>query len=179
MKRFLISLVCVAMLMSGCSSKETPKETSPEVENTTISQSDSSSSEESVAATTEKANSEGTKLYNAFINELNSSSDISQIANNLSKESVSGYDCVVNDFGEGFLNGFDADITGFNKCVGFGPLIGSIPFVTYIFETDDPAALKETLLKHADPRWNICTEADETVCEISGNYVFFVMCINE
>jgi hypothetical protein len=34
----------------------------------------------------------------------------------------------------------------------------------------------QTLKDNADPRWNICVEAEETVCEQVGNKVFFVMC---
>ena len=83
---------------------------------------------------------------------------------------------------EGFLMGFSADIDGFEKAVMFGPMIGAIPFVGYVFElssADDCEAFCAKLLKNADPRWNICTEADETVCGSMENLVFFVMCSNE
>ncbi len=83
---------------------------------------------------------------------------------------------------EGFLMGFSADITGFEKAVMFGPMIGAIPFVGYIFELDSAdscEAFCATLLENCDPRWNICTEADETVCGSAENLVFFVMCSNE
>ena len=33
----------------------------------------------------------------------------------------------------GFLQGFDADITGFDKGAVFMPMIGAIPFVGYVF----------------------------------------------
>lgn len=178
MRRFVVTLICAALLMTGCSNTDV-KETSAISTSATTKAEESSKETIEETTATEPAGSKGQALYNAFISELNASSDIFLIANNLSKESVSGYDCVVNDYSEGFLNGFDADISGFSKCVGFSPMIGSIPFVTYIFETDNPDELKTTLLEHADPCWNICTEADETVCEVSGNYVFFVMCVNE
>ena len=83
---------------------------------------------------------------------------------------------------EGFLMGFSADITGFDKAVMFAPMIGAIPFVGYIFElssADDCEAFCAMLLENCDPRWNICTEADETVCGSADNLVFFVMCSNE
>lgn len=76
---------------------------------------------------------------------------------------------------EGYLNGFDADITGFNTCYTFLPMINTIPFVGYVFETDDAAALSEALQAHAQLNWNICTEADEMVVETKDNLVFFVM----
>ena len=81
---------------------------------------------------------------------------------------------------EGYLTGFgNAEITGFKEGVMFGPVIGTIPFVGYVFETADEAGaetLLKTLTENADPRWNICTEAEETVSKVSGNKVFFVMC---
>jgi len=79
----------------------------------------------------------------------------------------------------GYLAGFTAEIAGFEQGVMFGPAIGSIPFVGYVFTAADSAAaesLQTSLLDSADPRWNICVEADETVSAVVDNLVFFVMC---
>ena len=81
---------------------------------------------------------------------------------------------------EGLLTGFgNAEIKGFTDGVMFAPMIGSIPFVGYVFTLEDGAdtdAFLQTLKDNADPRWNICTEAEETVVENADNMVFFVMC---
>ena len=81
---------------------------------------------------------------------------------------------------EGLLSGFDnAEIKGFKSGVMFAPMIGSIPFVGYIFELEnaaDVAGFISTLEKNANRRWNICVEADEMVTGSAGNKVFFVMC---
>ena len=81
---------------------------------------------------------------------------------------------------EGWLTGFgEAEIKGFKEGVMFAPMISSIPFVGYIFVLEDGAdveAFKTTLKDNADPRWNICVEADQTVVESNGNMVFFLMC---
>lgn len=81
---------------------------------------------------------------------------------------------------QGMLTGFgNAEITGFKEGVTFAPMIGSIAFVGYVFDLEegtDAAAFMQTLKDNADPRWNICVEAEETVCEQVGNKVFFVMC---
>ena len=80
---------------------------------------------------------------------------------------------------EGFLNGFNEEIKGFEEAVMFGPAIGTIPFVGYIFKLADGAdvdAFTKTLEDNANLRWNICTEAEEMVCEAVDNTVFFVMC---
>jgi hypothetical protein len=79
----------------------------------------------------------------------------------------------------GPLTGFDSEISGFEEGVMFSPMIGSIPFVGYIFtiaDGDDPDVFIQTLTDSANPRWNVCTEADETVVDNIGNYVFFLMC---
>lgn len=77
---------------------------------------------------------------------------------------------------EGYLNGFDDEIHGFTTGMQFGPMIGTIPFIGYVFETEDAQALADTLDSHAMLNWNICTEADEKHCEIiDDKYVVFVM----
>jgi hypothetical protein len=80
---------------------------------------------------------------------------------------------------EGWLNGFDAEsITGFSEGAVFAPMIGTIAFMGYIFtlpEGADVEAFKTQLTSTANLRWNICTEADEMVCDNVGNKVFFVI----
>lgn len=79
----------------------------------------------------------------------------------------------------GLLSGFgNAEITGFTEGTMFAPMIGTIPFVGYIFVVDeatDVEQFKVNLQSNADLRWNICVEADEMVVDNVGNMVFFVM----
>ena len=81
---------------------------------------------------------------------------------------------------EGYMMGFgEAEITGFEEAVMFAPMIGTIPFVGYVFDMPDAEsaeALVKVLTENADPRWNICTEAEETVVGTAEDKVFFVMC---
>lgn len=80
----------------------------------------------------------------------------------------------------GLLTGFgNAEITGFEEGAMFAPIIGSIPFVGYVFTLESEDAVedfKKTLTDNANPRWNICTEAEETLIDSVGKHVFFVMC---
>lgn len=80
----------------------------------------------------------------------------------------------------GLLSGFDnAEITGFKSGAQFGPMMGSIAFVGYVFELEDGVSASDfiaNLKKNANLRWNICVEAEEMVAGSSGNKVFFVMC---
>ena len=78
----------------------------------------------------------------------------------------------------GYLRGFYEEISGFKDGYVMGPMIGSIPFVGYVFQTEDNEsadALLETLKSKANMRWNICTEADTMITDVKGNYVLFFM----
>ena len=89
--------------------------------------------------------------------------DLTDLGNTLMNDSGLPIDGEVTPVEPGLLMGFGNDeITGFAEGVMFAPVIGTIPFVGYLFQ--------------ATPRWNICTEADETVVRREGDVVFFVMC---
>ena len=81
---------------------------------------------------------------------------------------------------EGYLNGFgNTEIQGFADGCMFAPMIGSIPFVGYVFVLDEGAdveAFMNTLKENGDLRWNICTTADEMVVTNIENKVMFLMC---
>lgn len=81
---------------------------------------------------------------------------------------------------EGYLMGFDeVEVKGFEEGVMFAPMIGTIPFVGYVFDTENAESAKtlETVLtENANLRWNICTEAEEMVSGTVEDKVFFVMC---
>lgn len=119
----------------------------------------------------------GGKYLEAF--EQTTNTDPNTIVDELIANVDSGYELIKMDVEPGYLNGFDNEITGFSSGVVFAPMIGSIPFVGYVFETDDAETLEKTLAQNANMRWNICTEADEMVTGSKGNLVFFMMCSNE
>ncbi len=184
MKKFkgLIALtLCVLMvssvsLMTACDSKA--NETSePTVESEVTEDADEPS--ETTSAPEIDTSTLGMRIYAEFLNAVNEGKDLPSIIEIISDSDVTEYDCLSMDVEAGYLNGFDDQISGFTSATMISPVIGSVPFVVYVFESDNPSALKDELLAHADPRWNICTEADETVCEVSGNYVFFCMVPNE
>ena len=79
----------------------------------------------------------------------------------------------------GLLSGFDNyEVTGFQEGAVFMPMIGSIAFVGYVFTLEDGAdvnAFMENLKANANPRWNICVAAEETLVSNVGNKVLFVM----
>ncbi len=81
---------------------------------------------------------------------------------------------------EGLLTGFsNTEIKGFKEGVMFSPMIGTIPFVGYVFILDEGAdveAFKTMLKDNAVMNWNICTEAEEMYIESVDNKVLFAMC---
>lgn len=116
------------------------------------------------------------ELKQLFLSEIETTQDIEAIAAALGQSPNLAELSIMNmPVTPGYLNGFEEEISGFNSGVMFSPMIGSIPFVGYIFETDAPDELAATLEEKAMLNWNICTTADEMVTAVSGNYVFFVM----
>lgn len=115
-------------------------------------------------------------LYQIFEIEMEKTDDIEQVAAKIVESGKFG-EVVMGTMPveEGYLAGFEVEIKGFKKGVTFGPMIGTIPFVGYIFETDTPDELVATLEKEHKLNWNICTSADRMFVRQKGNYVFFVM----
>lgn len=177
MKKLFTGIIILTMAVGlfGCSKPDgnggtTTDNTKESVTDkpTTESEGNNSGSDEMDSAEIEK------KIVSIFEEGIDKGTDIEEIAKLIAP--VGGYDCEVNKVKEGFLTGFDEEIKGFKNGYGIAPAIGSIPYVSYIFETDDAEALAAQLKKTANPRWNICTEANEPVIKVKGNYVFFTMC---
>jgi hypothetical protein len=129
-----------------------------------------------------EANTVATKLQVAFREaaKANAAATAEELAGVCAQnEAVALIGPMVAPIAEGWLNGFDAEsITGFAEGAVFAPMIGTIPFMGYIFtlaEDADVEAFKTQLTSSANLRWNICTEAEEMVCDNVGNKVFFVM----
>ena len=115
-------------------------------------------------------------LYQIFETEIEKTDDIEQVAAKIVESGKFGEVMMgTMPVEDGYLAGFEVEIKGFNKGVTFGPMIGTIPFVGYIFETDTPDELVATLEKEHKLNWNICTSADRMFVRQKGNYVFFVM----
>lgn len=102
-----------------------------------------------------------------------------ELAKQIVENEIIPFDGMAVSVEPGYLNGFREEIGGFLEGACFGPVIGSIPFIGYVFELEDRAdvdAFVQNLKDQGDLQWNICTVADELVCDAYGNTVFFVMC---
>ncbi|MBP3917966.1 MAG: hypothetical protein J6I50_02200 [Clostridia bacterium] len=183
----LAALIVSSSMFSCAGSNDTDKDsqnTSAENNTSAIVDTTVNTTEDAVTTETEttNANTPAALLCTAFKDYVAENPDAAanDIATALSQNEIIPFGPVVQPMQEGYLPGFDADITGFTECAAFMPMIGSIPFVGYVFTVDEANVdtFKETLTAHHDLRWNICTEADEMVCDSVGNKVFFVMATN-
>lgn len=198
MKKILTLMIVAAMAMSitACSKKpDTAPETTTTPEVTTVPEETTTVETESSDVVTEEvtdapedttapdtsADTLGNTLYKDFLSKVEANPDMSveELANQIIANPVIQFGPAVMPVEAGYLPGFTEEISGFKSGAMFAPMIGSIPFVGYIFELeseDDVEAFLTTLKDTSDPRWNVCVEADETVMGNSGTKIFFVMC---
>ncbi|MCI5584682.1 MAG: hypothetical protein MR383_03895 [Lachnospiraceae bacterium] len=186
MKKCLIfiGLMVLTLSLTGCGRKaeETPKESAPpqnNVETTEAPQSETQIEQGTDVGLT--GETVGKILLMDFERYIQENPDVSaqEMADHILANSIIQFSGTTMAVEEGLLAGFNnAEITGFDEGVMFAPMIGSIPFVGYIFtlpDGTDTEAFLQLLTDNADPRWNICTEADETVTGKAENMIFFVM----
>jgi len=125
------------------------------------------------------SNSVGNILLNDFKAKVGSASTALELAEQLVANPIIQFMGGAMEVEEGYLSGFDnAEIKGFKSGAVFMPMIGSIPFIGYVFELNDASevpAFISNLESNANLRWNICVTADEMVSGSVGNKVFFVM----
>ncbi len=189
MKKLISVLLSLSMLsvLSACSGDETESQTSSEetaavTEEITDVPADESGGESGNSASASLP--DGVTFAQYLLDDFktmmsdNPDMDTEELAAELSANEMILFSSMTMPVEPGFLSGFSQEITGFDSAVMFGPAMGSIAFIGYVFELDDDESAKaftETLTSNADPRWQICVEAEETVCEAVGDKVFFVM----
>lgn len=127
-----------------------------------------------------EAGTAGETLWNGFLAAVteNEKATVEDIANELVSNEIIEFAGGTENVEPGWLAGFKTEISGFEKGAKFGPIIGSIPFVGYIFELAEDAdvnAFIKTLKEQSNPRWNVCTEADYTQVGAYDNKVYFLM----
>ena len=160
MKKFklfmAIAVVFTATCMTGC---EKPKDDVKE--NTEQKQ------EENTVAQT---------LGRQFESEIENERDIEKVTKKIAENEILEISVDASQVKSGdYLSGFQKEIKDFKNAYVIRPMIGTIPFIAYIFEVENSSEFAEELKSSADLRWNICTEADEMHVVVRGDYVFFVM----
>ena len=182
MKKLLIALMaltlCVALV--ACGNDDVANTTDAVVNDTAVE-----TTEETAAETTGTPDAEltnGQVHANAFVEmlTLDAGLNVEQIANDLLALPVNQFMGGAMPVDPAYFPGFDNFVpTGYKSGVMFMPMIGSIPYVGYVFELEegtDANAFVTTLKDNCNPRWNICVTADEIITEVVGNKVLFLMC---
>ena len=162
MKKFILGSLALLMLC-GCNAKQEdskPVDDEIVVDNT---------------GEVEVQDAIDSKFKSKFIDLSTEAENTNVIAEGLAQAGFTEYDLATMNVEPGYLNGFTEEIDGFEEATMFSPMIGTIPFVGYVFKTSDPVSLLEKLEATHDLRWNICTEADIAFSEISNEYLMFVM----
>lgn len=123
------------------------------------------------------------QLIDRFLDYMSNNSDTSA-------ESIANHICGIEGFPlelsavpvePGYLAGLD-EFTQFNDGAAFAPMIGSIPFMGYVFMLDaDVSAgdVVDAIKAQANLAWNVCTEADvlltSTYQDAERNAVLVIM----
>ncbi len=187
MKKTLLAIIFALLVISlaSCGTKKDDGSVTDDAINTDtdVIVPDTDASTETDAETDSETDSEellSDSVVNAFFEKAKDGMTAEEIANEMVKDGeTEGY--VVDVMGDdSYFMGFgNAEITGYAEAARFSPMIGTIPFMAYIFILDegaDSAAFIQMLLDNCNPRWNICTEADTIKAEQSGNAILFLMC---
>lgn len=167
MKKFLVTLLAAVMVLSmvACGSKNNETESSPAA----------------VAFTEVEEGTLGAALLEVFSTQIeaNPAMTAQELADAVITNEAILFAGASVPVEAGFQMGFTVEISGFEEAVMFAPMIGTIPFVGYVYdlaEDADAEAFMTTLQENSDMRWNICTEAEQTVIASYGDKVFFLMC---
>lgn len=189
MKKIMMAAI-LAMVMLSATACNNDKNTASTTENITaqtaaVTTEAATESDTAAIESTEAADAEetiGAMLLADFQERtLDDPSQSAQIiAEGLLTNAAIQFNCATITVEPGLLTGLgNTEITGFSEGTMFAPVIGTIPFVGYVFtleESTDAEAFQQTLKDNADLRWNVCTEAEEMIIEQVDNKVFFLMC---
>lgn len=133
-----------------------------------------------VTAPDVKENTVGSILWDAFVSAKTENPDATteDIANIIITNPIIEFFGGAAPVEEGWLSGFSAEITGFESAAQFGPMMGSIAFIGYVFDLAadaDVNAFMTTLKDNANLRWNVCVEADYLQMGAYGSTVYLLM----
>lgn len=202
MKKFLSTILAAILIFtvtacSGRSDNNTGTTTEPGTSQTTAPETtttpETTASESKDIIPSVDADTFGGMIWDAFYADITANPDASaeELAANIVDSGIIPFSlggmalnnlAVPDAEGKLYLQGFDNyDFAGLDteKSAVFLPMIGSIPFIGYIFELSDgvdAADFIKALEENANLRWQICVSADQMVAGSVGSKVFFLMC---
>lgn len=177
MKKFLLAAMAVIMAFSmfACSNNEGNNENNDAVNEAELS---AKASVENIA----------TKLIHTYAEYTNVRTSYDEYMADMPAEDQIPYEEFLSyqlsvapvEVGAECLMGFTTAPTGYSEAYCYQPMMMGQAFIGYIFrvsEGTDIEAFKKSLTDNCDPRWNICTMANTTVCESFGDLVYFSMMV--
>ena len=183
MKKIVAILMAALMLLAfaACSNEE-PAADEPATETETVLDNAAEDVSEDVADSTVSGDTVAQTLIAEFKTLAAAETDALAVAEKLAQSAAVAAispAAMELELEENYLQGFDNyEVTGFDKCIQVSPMIGAIPFISYVFtlaEGTDADAFVKGLEDNANLRWNICSQADEMAAAVEGNLVYFVM----
>lgn len=176
MKKLFTILLAAAMLfaLGACGSDAAVDPTGESAAQTPVPE----QTMEPEAEVSDAGKTVASQLTEAFVAEMErTDSNVDEVVWALMEHEAVGTSMDSMDVTDTMLNGFSEEIPEYISGRMIAPIIGSIPFVSYIFEVDDGQAeeFADALRDKAMLNWNICTVADEMQTAVYGNYVYFVM----
>ena len=182
MKKILAILLSAAMMLSfaACSKPNQSNQSSDNSQSESSQSSDTSSKD--IIPSVEKGTL-GASLWKEFETEAkkNPQPSAQEISNKISKSSSLPFESEAIPLNPEWIPGFKEGYApkGYKEAFTYGPMIGAIPFIAYVFNMEDGtdiSAFVTELKNNADPAWNVCVTADQTVVGSVGNMVYFLMC---
>lgn len=201
LKRIMISIIsallCVSMVACGNKAVDEDKDSTTTTTTTAPTDDDTTSAGEAITEPSVEdkaaivdpkvdANTLGGKLWTAFLSTMEEKPETTpeEMANLLitNEEIQFMGGAMALEADQEFFSGFgEYQIKGYESGAVYMPMIGSIAFVGYVFDLPEGADV-DTFIKNlsdnANPNWNICVTADQTVIGAYDTTVFFLMCPN-
>ena len=191
MKKILATVLALMMVLSlvACGASEEKKETVGNTENNETAGNTETPAEPTDAELAAAASVEA--IAKALINKYAEYAGLRATydeymadmpeEDQISYEEFMSYQLAVNPVDPEYLMGFgETQPTGYSEAYVYQPMMMGTAFIGYIFrvaEGTDVEAFKKSLTDNCDPRWNICTMANTTVCESFGDLVYFSMMV--
>ncbi|MBO5007053.1 MAG: hypothetical protein J6C89_06380 [Clostridia bacterium] len=166
----LLALTMVISIVACGGNNETTTETTVTTETTATTDATTTADNTTTAGTTEATTTQAPVTSTVTLDVISNAivEKVAELTNN--ELFVMG-----SPMEAGYLPWFNNDVTGFSECYVTMPMIGTIPFISYVFRVSDASEAEAFLAKlNADfnLRYVLCNPADTTVTAIHGDLVF-------
>lgn len=175
MKRNIVMALMVVTMLTVAGCGKTEVKAPSEVIETEVIKPEEPDTEVVEPDTAETADSQAEELIMSVLESADTTSIATVVSSLVEAESMGVLNLQAMQVQEGYLNGFDSEVVGFNDGYCIMPMISTIPFVGYIFSTEDSDSLLKVLDENHNTAWNVCTVADTVFQGTIGDYTYYFM----